>query len=102
MSDGNVQAAKTRMGRAVDALCKPRLAVYHTGTYEAPSCMTAFAAIWPARKGTRNGRLYRRAEPALPTDASEFSLLPTPVSSDATRGPHWNNRTVTEWETDNE
>jgi hypothetical protein len=37
MSDGNVQAAKTRMGRAVDALCKPRLAVYHTGTYEAPS-----------------------------------------------------------------
>lgn len=29
----------------------------------------------------------------LPTDASGFSLLPTPVSSDATRGPHWNNRT---------
>lgn len=29
----------------------------------------------------------------LPTDASGFSLLPTPVSSDGTRGPHWNNRT---------
>jgi DNA (cytosine-5)-methyltransferase 1 len=42
---------------------------------------------------TRNGKLYRRAEPVLPTDASAFSLLPTPVSSDATRGPHWNQRT---------
>jgi hypothetical protein len=42
---------------------------------------------------TRNGKLYQRAEPALPTDVSAFSLLPTPVSSDATRGPHWNNRT---------
>lgn len=29
----------------------------------------------------------------LLTDASEFSLLPTPVSSDANRGPHWNTRT---------
>lgn len=37
MSDGNVQAAKVRMGRAVDSLCRPRLAVYHTCTREAPS-----------------------------------------------------------------
>lgn len=37
MSDGNVQAAKVRMGRAVDSLCRPRIAVYHTGRYEAPS-----------------------------------------------------------------
>ena len=49
--------------------------------------------IWPTSGMTRNGKLYQRAEPALPTDVSAFSLLPTPVSSDATRGPHWNNRT---------
>lgn len=48
---------------------------------------------WPTSGMTRNGKLYQRAEPALPTDASAFSLLPTPVSSDATRGPYWNNRT---------
>lgn len=29
----------------------------------------------------------------LPTADNAFSLLPTPVSSDAYRGPHWNNRT---------
>lgn len=29
----------------------------------------------------------------LPTAGNAFSLLPTPVSSDAYRGPHWNNRT---------
>ena len=29
----------------------------------------------------------------LPTSASGFSLLPTPVSSDAKRGPYWNSRT---------
>ena len=48
---------------------------------------------WPTSGMTRNGKLYQRAESALPTDASGFSLLPTPVSSDGTRGPHWNNRT---------
>jgi DNA (cytosine-5)-methyltransferase 1 len=42
---------------------------------------------------TLNGKLYRRAEPVLPTADNAFSLLPTPVSSDAYRGPHWNNRT---------
>jgi hypothetical protein len=51
------------------------------------------SATWPTSGMTRNGKLYRRAEPVLPTDASGFSLLPTPVSSDATRGPHWNSRT---------
>ena len=48
---------------------------------------------WPTSGMTRNGKLYQRAEPVLHTDATGFSLLPTPVSSDATRGPYWNGRT---------
>ena len=52
-----------------------------------------FWETWPTSGMTLNGKLYRRAEPVLPTDDNEFSLLPTPVSSDAHRGPHWNKRT---------
>jgi predicted RNA-binding Zn-ribbon protein involved in translation (DUF1610 family) len=29
MSDGNIVAARTKLSRAVDRLCKPRMAVYH-------------------------------------------------------------------------
>jgi hypothetical protein len=32
MSDGNIQAARTKLTRAVDRLCKPRMAVYHDKT----------------------------------------------------------------------
>jgi len=37
MTDGNIQAARTKLTRAVDRLCKPRMAVYHDRTHYAMS-----------------------------------------------------------------
>jgi len=37
MADGNIQAARTRFGKAVQRFTAPRLAVYHDATVTAPS-----------------------------------------------------------------
>lgn len=44
MSDGNIQAARTKLGRAVQRFTAPRLAVYHDATVTAPSLYHQLAA----------------------------------------------------------
>lgn len=51
MADGNIQAARTKLGRAVQKLTAPRPAVYHTGTYYAPSLYNALKSDLAGTQG---------------------------------------------------
>lgn len=58
------------------------------GVWEKPSSSPAwelFLETWPTSGTTRNGKLYPRPTLVPRTDANAFSLLPTPVASDARR-----------------
>ena len=84
MTDGNVQAAKTRMGRAIDSLCQPRLAVYHTGTYQAPSLYDCLRSDLAGTQG--DNRTPAKSLPPIWIDAQ--MLLDT-IDGEAR---HWTRR----------
>lgn len=68
MADGNIHAARTKLGRAVQDLTAPRPAVYHTGTYYAPSLYDALRSDLAGTQG--DTRSPAKSLPPLWIDAA--------------------------------
>lgn len=76
MADGNIQAARTKLGRAVQRLTAPRPAVYHTGTYYAPSL---YACLRSDLAGTQGDT--RTPAKSLPPIWIDASMLLTTIDT---------------------
>ncbi|ATW60488.1 DNA methylase [Mycobacterium phage Familton] len=63
---------------------------------EIPGESEQFSGTWPTSGSMRNGKLYQRPTRERPTDANEYSLLPTPVAADANRGRSGHGRGLTD------
>lgn len=68
MADGNIQAARTKLGRAVQRLTEPRPGVYHTGTYYAPSLYQCLQSDLAGTQG--DTRTPAKSVPPIWIDAS--------------------------------
>lgn len=73
MADGNIVAAKTRFGRAVDELVEPRAAVYHTGTHWAPSLYDCLLSDSAGSQGDHKS--VARSLPPIWVDAVQLRTL---------------------------
>lgn len=70
MSDGNIQAARTKLGRAVQRLTAPRTAVYHDRTMFAPSL---YAQLLSDLAGTQgDNRTPAKSLPPVWMDAMQL------------------------------
>jgi len=80
MSDGNIQAARTKLTRAVDRLCKPRAAVYHDKTRYALSLLRQLEADLAGTQG--DTRTPAKSLPPLWIDAVQLlGLMDTETRS---------------------
>ena len=70
MTDGNIQAARTKLTRAVDRLCKPRMAVYHDKTRYALSLYRQLQADLAGTQG--DTRTPAKSLPPLWIDAVQL------------------------------
>lgn len=70
MSDGNIQSARTKLGRAVQHLTGPRQAVYHDATLYAPSLYATLAADLAGTQG--DSRTPAKSLPPLWIDACQL------------------------------
>ena len=72
MADGNIQAARTRLGRAVQRLTAPRPAVYHDRTLYAPSL---YSCLLDDLAGTQGDtRTPAKSLPPIWIDASQLRM----------------------------
>ena len=72
MSDGNIQAAHTKLTRAVDRLCKPRMAVYHDQTRYALSLYRQLESDLAGTQG--DTRTPAKSLPPLWIDAAQLRI----------------------------
>lgn len=69
MADGNIQAARTKLGRAVQKLTAPRPAVYHAGTFYAPSLYNCLISDLAGTQGVDH-KSHAKSQPPIWIDAS--------------------------------
>ena len=72
MSDGNIQAARTKLGRAVQHLTGPRMGVYHDVTMHAPSLYDTLASDLAGTQG--DTRTPAKSLPPLWIDACQLKF----------------------------
>ena len=72
MADGNITAAATKLTRAVDRLCKPRMAVYHDQIRYALSLYRQLQEDLPGKKG--DSRTPAKSLPPLWIDAAQLRI----------------------------
>lgn len=72
MADGNIQAARTRLGRAVQRLTAPRPAVYHDTTRYAPSLYSCLKDDLAGTQG--DTRTPAKSLPPIWIDASQLRM----------------------------
>ena len=70
MSEGNIVAASTKLTRAVDRLCKPRMAVYHDKTRYAMSLLRQLQSDLAGTQG--DTRTPAKSLPPLWIDAAQL------------------------------
>ncbi len=80
MSDGNIQAARTKLGRAVDRLTAPQPAVYHDVTLYAPSLYKRLQSDLAGTQGDT-----RTPAKSLPPIWLDASMLLTEIDTQALR-----------------
>ena len=88
MAEGNIQAARTRLGRAVQRLTAPRPAVYHDRTLYAPSLYSCLLEDLAGTQG--DTRTPAKSLPPIWIDASQlrFDIDTQTVRWMPVPGPH--------------
>lgn len=69
MTDGNIHAARTKLGRAVQKLTAPRPAMYPSGTFYAPSLYDALVSDLGGTQGMDH-KSHAKSQPPIWLDAS--------------------------------